>query len=91
MALLFVGDVAADALADLAAGHCETQTSQSSGDHSKEPCSHCSCAVHAGAVVIPDPASDLQGMSRSTARLRSDDDAHPPRLAALIDHPPQLA
>jgi hypothetical protein len=89
--LLFAGDVAADAIADLSGDHCNLQTSQSSDDHGKEPCSHCACAVHAGAVVIPDLASAFERDLRTAPLARSDDDATPPRLASSIDHPPQLA
>jgi hypothetical protein len=88
--LLFAGDLAADAIADLSSGHCDSQTSQSSDHHGKEPCSHCACAVHTGAVVIPDLASSLENNLRTLPLARSVDDATPPRLASSIDHPPQL-
>ena len=90
-ALLFVGDLAADPIADLAGSHCSSQTSQSSSDHGKEPCSHCSCAVHSGAVVAPDFAIQLHNQPQPASVLRGIDEATPPRLASAIDHPPQLA
>jgi hypothetical protein len=89
--LLFVGDLAADSIADLAGGHCNSQTSQSSEDHGREPCSHCACAVHAGAVVVPDLAIRLPNGLEPGPLLRGDVAARPPRLASAIDHPPQLA
>jgi hypothetical protein len=89
--LLFVGDLAADSIADLAGGHCDSETSQSSSDQEKEPCSHCSCAVHAGAVVVPDLAMGLHRGLQPTFLLRCENIATPPRLASSIDHPPQLA
>jgi hypothetical protein len=89
--LLFVGDIALDAVADLSQGHCEAPTSQSVPNHDKSPCSHCLCAMHSGAVVVADlaprPGNDLQ----PTDFMPSADEATPPPLAASIDHPPQLA
>ena len=90
-ALLFVGDLAADSVADLAGDHCNLQTSQSNSDHGKEPCSHCSCAVHAGAVVAADFTMRLHRDLLDASLLRGDAEARPPRLAGSIDHPPQLA
>jgi hypothetical protein len=89
--LLFAGDLAADAIADLTGGHCDSQTSQSPEDHGKAPCTHCACAVHAGAVVIPDLSSAFESDLRPLPLDRSVDDGTPPRLASSIDHPPQLA
>jgi hypothetical protein len=50
---LFVlgGDIVADSIADACGHHCVSETSRSDTDHEKTPCSHCSCAVHNGAVV----------------------------------------
>jgi hypothetical protein len=89
MMLLFVGDLAADSIADFSGVHCDAQTSQS--DHGKEPCSHCSCAVHAGAVVAPAHLLQVHRDLQPALLLRGDDEATPPRLASSIDHPPQLA
>lgn len=89
--LLFVGDLAADSIADLAGGHCTPETSQSSPSHEKGPCSHCSCATHIGAVVIAEFAMRLGTQLQAADRLSAFDEATPPRLAASIDHPPQLA
>src|SRR5262245_25448496 len=88
--LLFVGDIAVDAVADLSQGHCEAPTSQSAPDHEKSPCSHCLCATHSGAVVAADFAPKLGNDLRPADFLSSDDEVTPPRLAASIDHPPQL-
>jgi len=89
--LLFVGDIAADAVADLSEGHCEVPASQSNPDHDKSPCSHCLCATHSGAVAVADLAPKLGRDLEPTDFLPSADAAAPPRLAASIDHPPQLA
>jgi hypothetical protein len=89
--LLFSGDLVADVVTDMSQGHCDAQTSQSGPCHDKAPCSHCSCATHAGAVVIADFAMNLTSDLQPAVLLRGDDEATPPRLAASIDHPPQLA
>ena len=89
--LLFIGDIALDAVADLSQGHCETLASQSVPDHDKSPCSHCLCAMHSGAVVVADLSPKLGNDLQPTDLMPSADEATPPRLAASIDHPPQLA
>lgn len=89
--LLFVGDLAADSVADLAGDHCTPATSQSSPEHEKSPCSHCSCETHIGAVVVVDFAISLGREVQATARLATLDEPGPTRLAGSIDHPPQLA
>ena len=52
--LVFSGDIITDAMADMRGDHCISQTSQSDSSHEKTPCSHCSCAVHSGSVVMAD-------------------------------------
>ena len=89
--LLFIGEIAVDAGADVSQGHCEAPTSQSVPDHEKSPCSHCVCATHSGAVVVADLAPKLWSDLQPANFLPSPDDATPPRLATSIDHPPQLA
>jgi hypothetical protein len=89
--LLFIGDIALDAVADLSQGHCEAPASQSAPDHEKSPCSHCLCATHSGAVVAADFAPELGSHLQPTDFLSSADEATPTRLATSIDHPPQLA
>jgi len=89
--LLFAGDLALDAVADLSHGHCEALASQSVPDHDKSPCSHCLCATHSGAVVVADLAPKLGNDLQPADFLPSVDEGTPPRLAASIDHPPQLA
>ena len=88
--LLFIGDIAVDAVADLSQGHCEAPASQSVPDHDKSPCSHCLCATHSGAVVVADLAPKLGNDLRPAEFLPSADEATPPRLAPAIEHPPQL-
>jgi hypothetical protein len=89
--LLFVGDIIADAASDLVRGPCSTQTSQSSPDHGKAPCPQCACAIHMGAVVIADLEFRFNRPFQPALALRIRDEAAPPRLAASIDLPPQLA
>jgi hypothetical protein len=89
--LNFAGDIVADSIADARGNHCVSETSHSSSQHEKTPCSHCSCAVHVGAVVITNSAvrvtRDLQG----SVFILTGDESAPPPLPAAIDHPPQLA
>jgi hypothetical protein len=89
--LLFAGDLLADAVSDMSLGHCDSETSQSAPCNDKAPCAHCSCATHAGAVVLADFLMNLSRDSQPGNLLPGDDEATPPRLAASIDHPPQLA
>jgi hypothetical protein len=89
--LLFSGDLIADALADISGGHCVTESSQPGSGHDKAPCAHCSCATHSGAIVVADFGMSLCGNLRSGVFMTGDDEGTPPRLAASIDHPPQLA
>ena len=88
--VLFVGDIAVDAVADLSQGHCEAPTSQSVPDHDKSPCSHCLCATHSGAVVVADLAPKLGNDLQPADFVACPDEATPPRLAPAIEHPPQL-
>ena len=88
--LLFIGDIAVDAVADLSQERCEAQASQSVPDHDKSPCSHCLCATHSGAVVVADLAPKLGNDLQPADFLPSPDEATPPRLAPAIEHPPQL-
>lgn len=89
--LLFAGDLSADAMADMMGNHCAPQTSQSAPDHDKSPCSHCSCAVHTGAVVVADSVMRAGAGAAPAVRLRGDKESDPTRLAGSIDHPPQLS
>jgi hypothetical protein len=88
--LILAGDIIADSIADTREGHCVSETSQSDPHHEKAPCSHCSCAVHIGAVVVADPAMRLTVDLQSGIFVLTSDDAAPPPLAESIDHPPQL-
>lgn len=89
--LIFAGDIIADSIADARGDHCVSQTSQSDPDHEKAPCSHCSCAVHIGAVVVADFAVRLTTDLQPGIFFLMSDDSAPSRLAESIDHPPQLA
>jgi hypothetical protein len=88
--LTFVGDLAADTYADLRGDHCDAQASHSSPAQEKSPCSHCSCATHTGAVVLPDFATRIAKANKLTALLPTDQGIRPIRRSAAIDHPPQL-
>jgi hypothetical protein len=88
--LLFVGDLMADSVEALCEMRCASETSQSSSGHDKVPC-HCTCAGHIGAVIATDFAMQLGSDLQPASYLPGTDEATPPRLAASIDHPPQLA
>ncbi len=87
----FAGDIVADSIADFRGDHCVSQTSHSDSQHEKTPCSHCSCAVHVGAVVIMNSVVHVSGDFQASALFPSSDESAPPALPAAIDHPPQLA
>jgi hypothetical protein len=89
--LLFSGDLVADAVSDMSLGHCDSEPSQSAPCNDKAPCPHCSCATHAGAVVLADFAMNVSRDLQPGNLLPGDDEGTPLRLAASIDHPPQLA
>jgi hypothetical protein len=86
---VFTGDLGADAVADLRGDHCVSESSQPAPSHEKAPCSHCSCAVHTGAVVISDALRFVADVQSSSLFLETNVPA-PSRLASTIDHPPQL-
>jgi hypothetical protein len=88
--VLFVGDLLADSVAEVCQIRCAAETSQTGSDHEKAPC-QCICAAHIGAVIVSDFAMRLRNDMRPTSFLQSKDDGRPPRLAASIDHPPQLS
>jgi hypothetical protein len=88
--LLFVGDLMADSVTELCETSCAPETSQSSSSHEKAPC-QCICAGHIGAVIATDFAMPLGGDLQPASYLPGTDEATPPRFAASIDHPPQLA
>jgi hypothetical protein len=89
--LNFAGDIVADSIADARGDHCVSQTSHSDSQHEKTPCSHCSCAVHIGAVIITNSVVHVSGDFQASAFFPSSDESAPPTLPAPIDHPPQLA
>src|SRR4030095_8705583 len=84
--LLFIGDIAVDAVADLSQGHCETLASQSVPDHDKSPCSHCLCATHSGTVVAADFAPELGSDLQPATFPPSTDAATAARVAASVAH-----
>jgi hypothetical protein len=88
--LILAGDIIADSISDARGGHCFSQTLPSHPDHQKAPCSHCSCAVHNGAVALTDFTVRLNTDLQSAAVLPLGNDVAPPPLVSSIDHPPQL-
>jgi hypothetical protein len=88
--LLFAGDMMADSVGDLCQASCPLDMSQSAPCPEQAPC-HCSCAGHIGAVIAVDFAMPLDGEFQPACFLEGRSEALPPRLAASIDHPPQLS
>lgn len=86
----FAGDIIADSIADTREGHCISETSRSDSQHEKAPCSHCSCAIHVGTVIVADSSVRLIRAMQPGILLCAGDDSMPPPQAASIDHPPQL-
>jgi hypothetical protein len=89
--LIFAGDVIADSIADACGDHCISQSSQSDSHHEKTPCSHCSCAIHNGAVVASTATAHVMGGFEALTFFLTSDASAPTQLPASIDHPPQLA
>jgi len=87
----FTGDIVADSIADARGEHCISETSDSGAHHEKEPCSHCSCAVHMGAVVVSASAVAVSDGLQPSIFVLTSDQSVPAGLPAAIDHPPQLA
>ena len=87
----FAGDIVADSIADARGNHCISQSSEPDSHHEKKPCSHCSCDVHNGAVVIANSAVHVSIAFEPAVFLVTSDESAPARLPASIDHPPQLA
>jgi hypothetical protein len=89
--LAFAGDIVADSMADLRGDHCVSQGSQSEPQHEKAPCSHCSCAVHNGTVIISTVFVVILASFQATVFFPAGEQSAPTGLPAAIDHPPQLA
>jgi len=85
----FVGDLAADSLANVCELRCGAESSQSPREHEKGPC-QCICTTHAQAVIAIDFAMRFEAGQQPESYLPGFDAAIPPRLAVSIDHPPQL-
>ena len=88
--LLFVGDLIADSVTEVCEMRCAAETSQSSPNQEKAPC-QCICAAHIGAVIATDFAVPLGTDVHPTRFLPGQDEGRPHRIAASIDHPPQLS
>jgi hypothetical protein len=88
--LVFVGDLLADSLAKTCESWCAAESSETAPCPEKGPC-QCICAAHVGAVIAMDFAMELRSNVPAESSLLVPDDGPPPRLAASIDHPPQLA
>ena len=92
LALLnFAGDIVTDSIADARGDHCVSQTSHSDSQHEKTPCSHCSCAIHVGAVVIANSTMRVGRDLQESVFILIADASAPRAFPAAIDHPPQLA
>lgn len=87
----FSGDIVADSIVDVKGNHCVSQSSQSDNHHEKTPCSHCSCAVHNGAVVASNATVHVGASFEASDYFLTTDQSAPPPLPAAIDHPPQLS
>jgi hypothetical protein len=87
----FTGDIVVDSIADLRGGHCVSQTSRSNSHDEKAPCSHCSCAVHNGNVIISTAAMHINGAFQALVFFPAGEQSAPTGSPASIDHPPQLA
>lgn len=88
--VLFAGDMMADSVGELCSSPCPVESPESAPPSDKAPC-HCTCATHIGAVIVTDFAMSLERDVHPTSFLLCEDEGTPPRLAASIDHPPQLS
>lgn len=89
--LSFAGDIVVDSIADARGDHCVSQSSHSDSQHEKTPCSHCSCAIHVGAVVITNSTMRVGRDLQESFFVFIADESAPYALPSAIDHPPQLA
>lgn len=87
---LFVGDLLADSVAEVCEMRCAAESSQSAPDNHEGAC-QCICATHIGAVIASDFAISLGFDVHLSGDLPGEIEGRPPRLAASIDHPPQLS
>ena len=87
----FTGDIVADSIADASGEHCISETSGSDPNHETTPCSHCSCAVHMGAVVASASEVNVAAHFQLSIFFLDSKQSAPARLPTAIDHPPQLA
>ena len=87
----FGGDIVADSIVDALGEHCAAQTCPSDSHHEKTPCSHCSCAVHNGSVIVGNNGVLLSADIQPSAFIFTRDESAQVGPPAAIDHPPQLA
>jgi len=88
--LVFVGDLLADSVAEICETRCAAESSETAPCPEQGPC-QCLCATHVGAVIAMDFTVDLGGHLPRASDVATPDEGIPPRLAASIDHPPQLS
>jgi hypothetical protein len=88
--VLFLSDLIADSVAEVCEKRCAAESSQSAPEHDKGPC-QCICAAHIGAVIASDFAISIGFDVHLSGVLPDENQGRPPRLAASIDHPPQLS
>ena len=83
----FTGDIVTDAVADVRGHQCE----QTSHNSKSGTCAVCDCIIHAGAIVTasfePFPPINDTGIDHTFR----EDLQRLTKLAAAIDHPPQLS
>jgi hypothetical protein len=87
----FAGDIVADSLVDAREGHCVAHACPSDSHSEKTPCSHCSCAVHNGTVIVANNNVPVNDDFGAFTFVRAGDASAPISMPAAIDHPPQLA
>ena len=87
----FSGDLVVDCMADAYGVHCACDSTDSDSQHEKEPCSHCSCAVHMGAAVASASVINVSGCFGPSVFFLAIEQSALAGLPAAIDHPPQLA
>jgi hypothetical protein len=87
----FAGDIVADAIADARGEHCVSQTSPADSHHDKTPCSHCSCAIHNGAVATTASAVHVSRAIEAALFFVVSNESKPVQMPVAIDRPPQLA
>src|SRR4029077_18022102 len=85
------GDIVADSILDPCGEHCAAQTCPADSHHEKTCCSHCSCAVHNGSVIVANNGVHVSADVQPSVFILISDESVQVGAPAAIDHPPQLA